>query len=321
MTPSGRDRVRELLDAVLGEQNDSLAGMASDAYASEYHFGRQVSRCAGESPMAIRRRVMLERAAWYLRRGHRVTDVAFDSGYSSVEGFSRAFSRAFGHPPSAVGVVDGHRLWLPAPNGIHFHSPTVLYVDSTAQPGPGRSEGPAEPDAGDALALMIRHDVADIGLLIEATGHLDESAYRRVRMPGNHLLRRPDPDDSIAHVLAHLVLDKLPWLASIDGEDHPDLGTDSRADLVRSNAEISARWLALIRDIDRRGAWSDRVIDALCDPPESFVLAEIVAHVLTFSAHRRLLLRMMLRDAGVDVDAGASDPDPIMWHRNHSGRP
>ena len=71
------------------------------------------------------------------------------------------------------------------------------------------------------------------------------------------------------------------------------------------------------RDIDRRHAWQDRIVDALCDPPESFLLSQIVAHVLTFSAHRRQLVRWMLRDAGVDV--AHLDPDPIMWHRKHSG--
>ena len=40
----------------------------------------------------------------------------------------------------------------------------------------------------------------------------------------------------------------------------------------------------MVRDIDRRGAWDDRVVDALCDPPESFVLGSVVAHVLTYVA-------------------------------------
>ncbi|WP_223285937.1 helix-turn-helix domain-containing protein [Kocuria atrinae] len=49
--------------------------------------------------MALRRRVVLEQAAWQLQRGKTVTDAAFGAGYDSVEGFSRAFHRAFGHPP------------------------------------------------------------------------------------------------------------------------------------------------------------------------------------------------------------------------------
>ena len=106
--------------------------MAGGAFASPFHFSRQLRRGAGEPPVAMRRRVMLERAAWQLRRGSRVTDAAFAAGYESVEGFARAFARAFGHPPSeTTGRPASH--WLPAPNGIHFHPPTSLWVHPTEQ--------------------------------------------------------------------------------------------------------------------------------------------------------------------------------------------
>src|SRR3712207_874086 len=65
----GRDRLRELLDAVLDEDNRTLPDMAGDAFASPWYFARQVSRGAGEPPVALRRRVLLERAAWQLRAG------------------------------------------------------------------------------------------------------------------------------------------------------------------------------------------------------------------------------------------------------------
>src|SRR3712207_7916205 len=58
----GRDRLRELLDAVLDEDNRTLPDMAGDAFASPWYFARQVSRGAGEPPVALRRRVLLERA-------------------------------------------------------------------------------------------------------------------------------------------------------------------------------------------------------------------------------------------------------------------
>ena len=85
--------------------------------------------------------------------------------------------------------------------------------------------------------------------------------------------------------------------------------------LADRHEAAAARWLALVRDIDRRGAWGDRIVDALCEPPESFVLGSVIAHVLTYSTHRRQLLRLMLRQAGVDVDAG----DPIDWLRRRRG--
>ena len=40
--------------------------MAGGAYSSPYHFARQLSAGTGEPPVAMRRRVMLERAAWQL---------------------------------------------------------------------------------------------------------------------------------------------------------------------------------------------------------------------------------------------------------------
>jgi AraC family transcriptional regulator len=58
-TSAGRDRLRELLDAVVGGQNTDVAGMARSSHASEFHFSREVSRLTGEPPAALRRRVML----------------------------------------------------------------------------------------------------------------------------------------------------------------------------------------------------------------------------------------------------------------------
>ena len=69
-------------------------------------------------------------------------------------------------------------------------------------------------------------------------------------------------------------------------------------------------------DIERRGAWDDRLIDALCDPPESFVMSSVVAHVLTFSIARRQLVRQFIRAGGGEIDEG----DPINWLRRQLRR-
>ncbi|KJR06245.1 MULTISPECIES: helix-turn-helix domain-containing protein [Gordonia] len=308
------DPLRMLLDAVLDDANDDLDAMAGEAYTSQFHFARQVRQGSGESPVALRRRVTLERAAWQLQRGASVTETAFANGYESVEGFSRAFARAYGHPPTALPPADRSGHWLPAPNGIHFHSPTALYVDA----GDSRTAGSGP--AGDVVEIMSRHDVADIGVLIDAVAQLGDDEYTRRRLPGSRPRSWDGPDESLSEVMWHLVVSKQPWLATIAGEQMPDLTPVREIGALRDrHADVSARWLATVRDIDRRDAWSDRVVDALCVPPESFLLGQIVAHELTFSAHRRLLVRWMLRDAGVDVDVPALDPDPIVWHRRHTG--
>lgn len=300
MTETRRDRLRELLDAVLDDGNRTLGEMAGDAYVSPYHFNRLLSRGAGEAPVTMRRRVMLERAAWELRQGATVTDAAWSAGYESVEGFSRAFTRAFGHPPSTP--AGSH--WLPAPNGIHFHPPMSLWVHTTEQPMNPLTE------------QLVAHDLDDTRHLIELAKGLPEEEFRAARLPGTTVLSWDGAEESIAAVLEHQVFTKEVWLASIEGSDMPprDEQADAAALLDRHDA-VAPRWLETVRDIDRRGAWDDRLIDALCDPPESFVMSSVVAHVLTYAAHRRQLVRHLLRAAGHPADQG----DPITWLRAQRG--
>ncbi|TYL51310.1 helix-turn-helix domain-containing protein [Nocardioides sp. BGMRC 2183] len=301
---TGRDRLRELLDAVLDEENRSLAAMADGAFASPYHFARTLSRDAGEAPVAMRRRVMLERAAWQLRTGSTVTDAAWAAGYSSVEGFSRAFARAFGHPPSAVterpGPPSGPGHWLPAPNGIHFHPPTSLWVHAEEQ------------QMNPLTEQLVEHDLDDTRDLLVLAKGLPDADLRAVRLPENTVTSWEGAEESIHDVLEHHIFTKEIWMAAIEGTDHPDRDSDAGAvALLARHDAVAPRWLATVRDIERRGAWDDRLIDALCDPPESFVLSSVVAHVLTYAAHRRQLARHLLGTAGVD----AGDGDPINWLR------
>ncbi len=295
-----------MLDAVLDEDNATLGDMAAGAYASPFHFTRQFSRRTGEPPVAMRRRVLLERACWQLSTGAAVTDVAFAAGYESVEGFSRAFSRAFGHPPSATprGQV---RNWLTAANGIHFHPPMSLWVESDPK---GRSDM-------DPTAMLLHHDLDDTRELLRLAAGLDDERYRLVRND-TAALDWDGADDSIASTLDHLIRSKEVWLAAIEGTEHPARGSDDIDALSVRLDDVSARWTAVVRDIDRRGGWGDTLIDALCDPPESFVLGSVLAHVLTYSAYRRQLIRQWLRtefrDSTTEIDSG----DPILWLRNRS---
>lgn len=299
---SGRDRLRELLDAVLDDEHHSLTDMAGGAFSSPYHFTRRLSRDAGEPPVAMRRRVMLERAAWQLRQGASVTDAAFEAGYESVEGFSRAFVRGYGHLPSERSGGE-HSMWLPAPNGIHFHPPTSLWVHT------------GERTMSQPIDQLIHHDLDDTRDLLDLAKQLPEDAYRAAVRPGQQVLGFDGPDESVAAVLTHQVATKEIWLAAIEGEDFPQPGPDDAAGLLDRHDRVAGRWLSMVRDVERRDAWDDRIIDALCDPPESFVLGSILAHVISFGAARRQLARTMLRDHGLTVDDG----DPITWLRQRNG--
>ena len=301
--PSHRDRLRELLDAVVDADNTDVGEMARSSFASEFHFSREVRRLTGESPAALRRRIMLERAAWRLHRGESVSAVAADEGWSSAEVFSRAFSRTFGTPPSRAADI-GFRL--PAPNGLHFHPPHSLWLDSDDPPG--ESERP------DISTLMVAHDVADSAYLIDQAGALSKEQWADDISPGQEVLEWDGPEPSVGAVLGAIVWTKEVWLATIEGRDFPERAATQPADctaaqLADHHTDVAKRWSAMISDYSAAGRLRDTVIDALCDPPESFQLYGIIAHVLTFSAHRRGLARAMLAHHGIRTGHG----DPLEW--------
>ena len=306
--PSRRDRLRELLDAVTDVGNTGVGDMARSSYASEFHFSREVRRLTGESPAALRRRVMLERAAWRLQRGEAVSAVAAEEGWSSAEVFSRAFRRTYGLPPSQAGDV---HFRLPAPNGLHFHPPQSLWLDS--DPGAGPPIG-----VPDVTQLLVVHDIDDTAHLIDRAADLTPEQWVADVRPGQTVLDWDGPEPSVGAVLAAIVWTKLVWLATIAGEDFPPRSA-TQPDLVGAEAlaachdDVAQRWRAMVSEYSAAGRLGDTVIDALCEPPESFQLYGIVAHVLTYSAHRRELARAMLADLGVDTRRG----DPLDWMRGN----
>ena len=161
------------------------------------------------------------------------------------------------------------------------------------------------------LDHLVQHDLDDTRALLELAKGVPDERYAEPLRPSQVVLWFDGEEASLAKVLERLVFTKEIWLAAVLGEEPP---TDDRTDpagLLERQDAAAGRWLAMLRDIERRGAWDDRIVDALCEPPESFVLGSIVAHVITFSAHRRQLARQLLRELGVETDTG----DPIEWLR------
>ena len=65
------------MDALLDDLRADIDGgeVASRVYLSRFHFDRLVRAAVGESPARLRRRILLEQAAYALARGATVTDV------------------------------------------------------------------------------------------------------------------------------------------------------------------------------------------------------------------------------------------------------
>src|SRR5437588_6663626 len=102
----------------------STEDLARQAFHSRTQFHNLFRAVIEETPAAMRRRLLLERAAWTLANTtRRVTDIALDANYGSLEAFTRAFRKAFSTSPSLYRRIGTRRYRLPAPNGIHFVNP------------------------------------------------------------------------------------------------------------------------------------------------------------------------------------------------------
>lgn len=79
----------------------SVSELAAVAGLSEFHFTRQFSARFGQSAIAFVRARRMQVAARALATGddRSLVELAFDLGFDSQEGFTRAFKRAFGVSP------------------------------------------------------------------------------------------------------------------------------------------------------------------------------------------------------------------------------
>ena len=115
----------------------SLADIACVAGLSPYHFARQFNARYGLSPMAFVRARRLGLAAKLLASPHPppLIELAFDSGFESQEGFTRAFKRAFGVSPGR------YRRNAALPSEIAAMSQAAAAVRLSQEPAPVRKPG------------------------------------------------------------------------------------------------------------------------------------------------------------------------------------
>lgn len=92
-------RMQSYIEAHIDEPI-TLQDLARTAGYSPWHCARIFGEITGKTPFAYIRALRLSQAALLLRDGRKkVSDVAFDFVFDSHEGFTRAFTRAFGVTP------------------------------------------------------------------------------------------------------------------------------------------------------------------------------------------------------------------------------
>ncbi len=294
MTPADTfARFVELLAASLDDPGTGDT-VAARLHLSRFHADRLISAAAGEPPGALRRRVLLERAAFrLLTSDEELLAVALDAGYRSHEAFTRAFRHAYGRPPSVWRRSPG-AFQLAAPNGVHFRPPGGLRLPATRKV-----------TGMDLLQRMVEHHVWLLGELVERAEALPSDALdRRIEISVAGI----DDEPTMRSLLARLVGQLAMWTAAVDGRPY-DFAVERDESISSMRArlgEAGPRFLDTVRTADL----DETFVDAICDPPEVFTYGGMIAHVLTFAAHRRVLVLGALENAGV-TDLG--NGDPMRW--------
>ena len=91
---------RRLTDKNIRMENIRIDELARAVNYSTWHFSRVFLALTGTPVMAYVARRKLAHALYDLSRGKRVIDVAMDYGFETHAGFTRAFRKCYGCPPS-----------------------------------------------------------------------------------------------------------------------------------------------------------------------------------------------------------------------------
>jgi AraC family transcriptional regulator len=286
------------------EQSADPAAVSGDEWAarfhfSRFHFDRMIRSAAGEPPQAFRRRILLERAAYrMLATKAPLLDIAVEAGYGSHEAFTRAFIKAYGVAPAAWRRTPGP-IRLDAPSDVHFHPPGSLRL-------PNRETG-TRMTAMDLLTRMVEHHVWLTGEMVRIAERLtDEQLDALIGLDVD------DDEQSVRRLLSRLVGQMGMWNAAVAMREY-DWSVEEHESLESMRERLAVEgpaFLAQVREVVAAGRLDDTFVDALCEPAEVFTYGGMVAHVLTFAAHRRTLVALAFARHGHD-ELGWGDP--MVW--------
>ncbi len=280
-------------------------GLARHAYRSRTQFYRVFRAMIEETPVAMRRRLLLERAAWQLSRTHlSVTDIGLNANYGSLEAFTRAFRKAFKVSPSLYRRMGVTYTRLHSANGIHYCF--------------GNDDRKGRDGSMDLFDIFAGQEQWHTRRLLELAKTLNDEQLDRPLKIQMKVFPWDGPDESLRQILDRMVQTKEVWAAALTGGSMPLLDNAPAEDRTPSAMlarldKADAEFHGVLADVRNRSAWEDAFVDALCEPPETFTFGGMFADVITFNAHRRMMAIDALQRLGAKVE-GCGSPIEYVAH-------
>jgi len=285
--------------------------LAAKASYSVAQFYRRFLRDVGQSPLHLRKRLLLERAAFELSRtSASVSEIGFKAKFVSAEGFSRSFKRVYGVSPTRYRELSPSDYRLDVDHPVHFRP----------------SEIPEAQRQGDfAMNLLERvlgaHYV-NMKLILDICESLtDDQLDAPISIYYDPLPWMQD-NQSLRSMLKHIIGDGSPWpgVAALTKHD-----TNTLPGLRTALVESYPRYMALVASHEKEGLWDLTFVDSDCEPPMVFSYGGWIGHTIVFQNYRRIALMMALKQIGVQeipfcdpVDYCGDSPKSIApWSLKH----
>lgn len=285
------DVLTDLVNNTLDDATDGAA-LADAANYSRFYFQRLFRQRTGETPGDCRRRLLLERAAYQLRHTDQlVTAIAFEANFDSLEGFSRAFRRAYGVSPSRYRQAAPLSWFLAAPNDIHYDPVVGAAIRLTRAQRQGGTM--------DLTDRLLEHDLWLMQRLLDKAATLSDEQLDAPLAHTEQLLFFEPAEKSLRELLERLIFTKEVWVAAVQGRPGAEHLDRSPSGLRKRMDAVYGEFLALARRVRDENLWDDEFIDLLCDPPETFTYGGMISHVITFSDYRRLAALHTMKRLGV----------------------
>lgn len=288
---------RRLLTALQRHLSQTTPGeaIAQEACLSRFHFQRVFRQSIGEAPGGLRRRLVLEKAAYALRNTHEnVTDIAFDAGYQSLEGFSRAFKAAFGQTPRAYRQASRVIKRLPGTSGVHYDA--ARHVPTERKPNM------------DLTDRILESDYFHKRRLLECAQTLTDTQLDAPLAFRHNLMPFVEPERTLREALVRMsggenggwiaaMLDAAQW--PIRDDRYKTVKGDRVSDMVTRLESFQTNVRAFVAHVKANNLWDTEWVDDTCEQPETFAYGDVLEASLTWGIAQRMVVQRLLEQMGL----------------------